>query len=226
MPQRSAGMVDSGVRDRCRRRETDRGVSGRGQARAGDGADWQPSGRGAIFRRERRNATGDSLPVWSGHQSGLGHGAPQTDLPHIRLRIAGIRHRRRFELLPGAESLVSTHGCVYFSILPHCGRRTLAGGSPGARIRYAMAVECLSVSGPAPSCRRPQGAGSLAEDALGGPAGGSVSGPGTMPGQRPRRRNRTAGSPAGIRDRSRLSHRGDGLAGPGAGSGNHRKGRD
>ena len=56
-----------------------------------------------FFRRERRYATGDPRSLRRGHQPGLGHGPAQAHLPRLRLRAPGHRHRRRIELLPGAQ---------------------------------------------------------------------------------------------------------------------------
>ena len=108
--RRRGDVADRGAGFLSRRGGAGHSLHSRGSAHSGHGP-LQTADRGReVLRRGGRPATRNPLPLRLAHQPRLGHGPAQGDLPRLRLRASGCRHRGRYLPFPGPVHVVPPEG--------------------------------------------------------------------------------------------------------------------
>ena len=167
-----------------------------GRAVLGDAADRRPTRHRAVLRRHRRHAARHPLAVRRPDQPRVRARAAQEVLPHVRLRAAGRRERRRDRAVARAAPQLPARRGRALRQQPH-GRGDVDPGLPRrADVHLALAVEPQPRAARAPVPRRAQepaadpAHGSRRPHGRGVPAGRRVPGQPRRPGRDPRPRDR------------------------------------
>ncbi len=184
-----------------------------GRAGAGRAPHAGHARRRALLRRGRRHAGRRARPVRRPRQPGHGPGAPQALLPHLRLRAAGRRHRRRASCSRSGRSTASRSSRSSASSPRSASRRCstqAALQSPMFPVRWRWdATRALALPRMLGGRRVPPNIARMRADDL---LAAVFPLAGGLPGQRrpARRPGRAARPPARERGRCATAYRGDG----------------
>src|SRR6267142_690850 len=136
---------------------------------------------GAVFRRIRRNAIGDSLAIRNSHQSGLGTRAAQTLLPFFQLRVAGSSVGRWDCDIAWDYSFFPARASLSLSELQN-GPRSIGASIVGCpNVWNSLALECDARAGSPPAAWWTQNSCPAATHGIGKPPLRRLSRPIGMP---------------------------------------------